>query len=63
MQGVLILGKMNFLDTGEMNVLNAGKINTLSLLYVPSHISCVFSLILLWEELYVELPPLTLLLV
>ena len=59
----MTLGKMNALGTSEMNVLSASKTNTLSLLYVPSHTSCIFSLTLLREELYVKLLPLTLLLV
>jgi len=62
-EGAVIPGKMNALSTSETNVLNAGKINNLPLLYVPSHTSCMFRLILLWGELYLELLPLTSLLV
>jgi len=40
------LGRMNALGASEMNVLSAGKVNTLSLPYVFSRISCIFSLIL-----------------
>jgi len=43
----LIPSKMNAYGTTEMNVLNAGKVNTLSLLYVLSHTSYIFSMILL----------------
>ena len=59
----LMLGKMHAVGTSEMNVLSAGKINTLSLLYVPSHTSCISNLILLWEEIHLKLLLLTLLLV
>ena len=46
----LILDKMNALGTSVMNVHSAGKINTLSLLYIPSHTPCTFSLILLGKN-------------
>ena len=55
----LILGNMNV--TSEVNVLSAGKVNTLSLLYVLSHTSCIFGLLLLWQDIHLKLP-LTLLL-
>jgi len=39
--------EMNALSASDMNVLNVGKVNALSLLCVPSHISCISNLILL----------------
>ena len=59
----LMLGKMNAVDTSEMNVFSAGKVNTLSFFYVLSHTSCIFSFILLWKEIHLELLPLTISLV
>ena len=57
MEGIaLILGKLNTLITSETYVPNFGKLNTGSLLYVPSHTSCISNLILLWEEIHLKLP-------
>ena len=50
----MILGNMNVLDTSQMNVHSAGKVNTLSLLYVLSHMSCIFGLIPLWEDIHLK---------
>jgi len=50
----LIFGNMNVLGTSEMDVLSADEVNTLSLLYVLSHTSCIFGLILLWEDIHLE---------
>ena len=62
MEGIALkVGKINTLGTSETNVPNASKLNTLSLLYVPSHASCICRLILLWEEIHLKIP-LTLLL-
>jgi len=44
---VLMFGKMKTLGTGESNVLSASKVNTLSLFYILSPMSFIFSLKLL----------------